>query len=395
MLQLSIVIISYNVKYFLEQCLCSVQKAIEKIEAQVLVVDNCSSDGSVDYIRENFSWVQLIANNKNEGFARANNIAFNQCEGDYVLCLNPDTIITEDVLQNCLKFFNIHENAGAVGVRMIDGAGNFLPESKRSLPSITTSFFKLSGLSSLFPKSEQFNKYALGFLSENEVHEVDVLCGAFLMVEKSILQKLKGFDEAFFMYGEDIDLCYRIQKGGSKIYYLGADSIIHFKGESSRKGNVNYVSIFYEAMNIFLKKHYSKEYAWPVILLLKTGIYTRASMSLIMSPLRAFKKQISNKTKEEENGILLIGDKISMAEAEEIIRKNMPEATINKTEQLIETHSPDQIVFCSGALSYQKCIQFLSKAKDKKHYMWHGLNTKSVIGSRNKKLTGVVYTLED
>jgi GT2 family glycosyltransferase len=177
--QLSVIIVNYNVKYFIEQCLCSVQQAIKNINAEIIVVDNNSSDGSIEYLREKFAAVKFIINNNNKGFAKANNIALKECKGDYVLFLNPDTIIAEDVLQNCIDFFAQHNEAGAVGVRMIDGSGNFLPESKRSFPSPAVSFFKLSGFSSLFPKSKLFNRYALGFLKEDKVHEVDVLCGAF------------------------------------------------------------------------------------------------------------------------------------------------------------------------------------------------------------------------
>src|SRR6476660_697571 len=193
-MRLSIIIVNYNVKFFLEQSLCSVKKAIEKIDVEVFVVDNCSADGRVDYLQKNFSWVKFIVNEKNEGFAKANNIALKQCTGDYILFLNPDTIIPENILEHCLDFFDKYPQAGAVGVKMVDGGGNFLPESKRSFPSPAVSFFKLSGLSSLFPRSKFFNRYALGFLDENEVHEVEVLCGAFLMVKKSILIQLRGFD---------------------------------------------------------------------------------------------------------------------------------------------------------------------------------------------------------
>src|SRR3954469_6129345 len=188
-MQLSIIIVNYNVKFFLEQCLCSVKKAIENIDAEVFVIDNYSADGSVDYLQKNFSWIKFIVNKKNEGFAKANNIALKQCTGDYILFLNPDTIIPENTFRECLDFFDEHNHAGAIGVKMVDGAGNFLPESKRSFPSPLISFCKLSGLSVSFPRSKFFNKYALGFLDEDKVHEVDVLCGAFLMVKKIYCHK--------------------------------------------------------------------------------------------------------------------------------------------------------------------------------------------------------------
>jgi GT2 family glycosyltransferase len=392
-MQLSVIIVNYNVKFFLEQSLCSVKKAIEKIDAEVLVVDNCSSDGSVDYLQKNFPWVKFIANNKNEGFAKANNIALKQCSGNYILFLNPDTIIPENILEHCLDFFNNHSRAGAVGVKMVDGAGNFLPESKRSFPSPAVSFFKLSGLSSLFPRSKFFNRYALGFLDKNEVHEVDVLCGAFLMVKKNILIQLGGFDEEFFMYGEDIDLCYRIQKGGNKIYYFGDQTIVHFKGKSSKKNSSDYIHIFYRAMLVFVKKHYGN--AWKTRILLTMGIYIRASISLVIPLFKHQKKLQDNKTAIPN--ILLMGDPISVAEAHNIIKHNMPKAAIKKFQSLDLLSMQDkygEIVFCTGELSYKESIQLAVNAKNNFSYKWHGLHTKSIAGVY-KKFTGEVYYLTD
>src|SRR5215813_5994571 len=205
-MDLSIIIVNYNVKYFLEQCLCSLQQAVKNMYTEVFVIDNGSTDGSVNYLQQQFPFVKFIVNDRNEGFAKANNIALKQCVGDYILFLNPDTIIAENILQDCIDFYNAHSDAGAIGVRMIDGSGSFLPESKRSFPSPIVSFHKLTGLSSLFPQSKLFNRYALGYLSEKEIHKVDVLCGAFLMAKTELLLQLNGFDESFFMYGEDIDL---------------------------------------------------------------------------------------------------------------------------------------------------------------------------------------------
>jgi len=394
-MQLSIIIVNYNVKFFLEQCLYSVKKAIEKIDAEVFVVDNCSTDSSIDYLQENFSWVIFIVNKKNEGFAKANNIALDQCTGDYVLFLNPDTIIPENILLNCLNFFNEHKDAGSVGVRMVDGAGNFLPESKRTFPSPVISFFKLSGLSGVFPQSKFFNRYALGFLKEDEVHEVDVLCGAFLMAKKSILLQLDGFDEAFFMYGEDIDLCYRIQKTGNKIYYLGDQTIVHFKGESAKKSSFNYVRIFYQAMNVFVKKHYGIGNARIMNLVLHAGIYTRASVSLIASP---FKHKKIRNTQTGKNNLILVGDPISAAEAEKIIKHDIQGATIKKLQSLHslqkEQNEFSEIVFCTGRLSYKETIQLIVAVKNN-NYKWHGLHTKSIVGSTHKKFTGEVYSLRE
>jgi len=254
-------------------------KAIEGVEAEVWLVDNASSDDSIEYISSKFSWVKLIANKKNVGFAKANNQALFRCGSKYVLFLNPDTILPEDCLTKCLAFMEANEQAGAMGIRMIDGSGAFLPESKRSFPSALTSFYKLAGLSKLFPSSRTFSKYSLAYLDQHKNHEVDVLAGAFLLARRNILLELQGFDEAFFMYGEDIDLSYRIQKAGYKNYYFSESTIIHFKGESTRKGSLNYVKMFYEAMSIFVKKHYSGTSAQIFAFFIHIAIILRAGLS--------------------------------------------------------------------------------------------------------------------
>ncbi len=280
-MQLSIIIVNYNVRYFLEQCLHAVYKAIKPLQAEVWVVDNASTDESVEFLQSRFPWVHIIANEKNEGFARANNTALRQCKGDYILFLNPDTLVAEDTLVNCLKFLQENADAGALGIRMIDGQGNFLPESKRSFPSPITSFFKLMGLTSLFPKSRFFAKYTLGYLDEFKNHEVDVLAGAFLMTGKKLSDELGGFDETFFMYGEDVDLSYRIQQKGFKNYYYSGSTIVHFKGESTKKGSLNYVRMFYQAMSIFAKKHYGGGKASVFGFFIQMAIWLRAGISAI------------------------------------------------------------------------------------------------------------------
>ena len=282
-MHLSIIIVNYNVKYFLEQCLRSVEKAITHIDAQVFVVDNNSSDDSIAYLKPKFPFVKYVANTENVGFAKANNQVLNECSGDYILYLNPDTIIPEDCLEKCIAFFESHDDCGALGIKMIDGSGTFLPESKRGFPSPVASFFKLTGLSDIFPTSKLFNQYSLGYLSAFENHKVDVLAGAFMMVKKEILLTTKGFDEAFFMYGEDIDLSYRIQQLGFNNYYFADSTILHFKGESTKKGSLNYVKMFYSAMNIFVKKHYSGNKARVFRLFIQGAIFFRALVSLLKS----------------------------------------------------------------------------------------------------------------
>jgi O-antigen biosynthesis protein len=282
-MQLSIIIVNYNVKYFLEQCLHSVVKAIAGIEAEVFVVDNDSKDASVEYLQPLFPRVKFIASKTNDGFAKANNKALEKCKGDYILFLNPDTIVPEDCFKNCINFFVEHYDCGALGVQMIDGSGSFLPESKRAFPSLSAAFFKLTGLSLLFPKSKTFNQYALGNLSKDDNYEVDVLAGAFMMLKKSVAQDTKGFDETFFMYGEDIDLSYRVQKTGLKNYYFGKQNIIHFKGESTKRGSLNYVRMFYNAMSVFVRKHYSGSKANFFATIINIAIWFRAFFTLLQN----------------------------------------------------------------------------------------------------------------
>jgi GT2 family glycosyltransferase len=231
-------------------------KAVAGVAAEVIVIDNNSSDNSVVYLQHAFSSIQFIANDENIGFAKACNQGISLAKGDHILFLNPDTIVPEDCFKKCIAFFAEHKDAGALGIKMLDGSGKFLKESKRSFPSPKTSLYKLFGLSKLFPHSKTFSKYHLGNLDENKDHEVDVLAGAFMMVRKEVLERTGGFDEVFFMYGEDVDLSYRILKAGYKNYYFSGSSIIHFKGESTRKGSLNYVLLFYNAMSVFVGKHY-------------------------------------------------------------------------------------------------------------------------------------------
>lgn len=276
---LSIVIVNYNVKYFLEQCLHSVQRALEGIDGEVVVVDNNSTDGSIDYLQPRFPCTRFLANRDNTGFARACNQGLSVSRGQYVLFLNPDTLLAEDVLHKSLRFMEEHPGAGALGVRMIDGAGRFLKESKRSFPSPLTSLFKLFGFSSLFPRSRVFSRYHLGHLDEHQTHEVDVLAGAYMLVRRTVLDKVGSFDEAFFMYGEDVDLSYRIQAAGYKNYYLAGAEIIHFKGESTKRGSLNYVRLFYSAMSKFVQKHYGGARAGTFRAAIQLAIWIRAALA--------------------------------------------------------------------------------------------------------------------
>lgn len=281
MRQLSIVIVNYNVKYFLEQALRSVRKALEGIDGEVFVVDNASTDGSVELVKERFPEVRLIVNEKNLGFSVANNQAIRKANGRYILLLNPDTVVEEDTFHKSLAFMEGHPQAGGLGVKMIDGKGNFLPESKRSFPSPKVAFFKAFGLSALFPQSRTFGRYHLGHLPEDAINEVEVLAGAFMLLRKSVLDEVGLLDETFFMYGEDIDLSYRIILAGYKNYYFPETRIIHYKGESTKKGSLNYVKLFYQAMVIFSQKHASHRQARLFSLFIHLAIYVKAFLHLI------------------------------------------------------------------------------------------------------------------
>ena len=268
-MKLSIVIVSYNVCSYLEQCLQSVQTALEGIDGEVFVVDNHSDDDSVEVVRNRYPWVRLIANRENQGFARANNIAITQSEGEYVLLLNPDTVVEPDTLRKVLQFMDEHPKAGGVGVMMHQEDGTKAPESRRALPTPWVACLKMLGFT---------KRYYMSFLSWNEPARIEVISGAFCLLRRKAIDEIGLLDEDFFMYGEDIDLSYRLLKGGWENWYVPA-SIIHYKGRSTRKTDYRYVHVFYQAMLIFFRKHYSHLsifYTLPI----KAAIYFRASVAL-------------------------------------------------------------------------------------------------------------------
>ena len=280
-MKISIVIVNYNVEYFLEQCLNSVRRALQGVEGEVFVVDNNSVDGSLKMLSQKFPDVKVIANKENVGFSRANNQAIRVSTGEYVLLLNPDTVIEDDTLTKCIAFMDAHPDAGGLGVKMVDGKGNFLPESKRGLPTPAAAFYKMFGLAKLFPHSKRFARYYMGHLSNDETNEVEILAGAFMMMRRETLDKVGLLDETFFMYGEDIDLSYRITQGGYKNYYFPETRIIHYKGESTKKTSVNYVFVFYKAMEIFAKKHFGQKRAVWFSFFINMAIYFKAFLALL------------------------------------------------------------------------------------------------------------------
>jgi GT2 family glycosyltransferase len=280
-MELSIVIVNYNVKYFLEQCLISVYKAGRGIDMEVFVVDNASADGSCQMVKQRFPDVKLIENTENLGFSVANNQAIRKTAGKFVLLLNPDTVVEEDTFSKCINFMNLHPTAGSLTVKMIDGKGRYLPESKRGLPSPMVSFYKIFGLTKLFPRSKTFARYYLGHLDENKTHKIEILPGAFMFIRREVLGKIGLLDESFFMYGEDIDLSYRILKANYDNYYYPETRIIHYKGESTKKGSINYVLLFYKAMILFAQKHFTQKKAHLYMGVIFLAVYLRAFLSIL------------------------------------------------------------------------------------------------------------------
>lgn len=313
MTDISIIIVSFNVRYYLNACLQSVHKAIASLNCEVIVVDNNSTDRTVDYIKHKFPWVTLIANTDNAGFAKANNQAIRMAKGKYILLLNPDTIVGEDTLMQCFDFMEKNPNTGGLGVHMVDGRGCYLRESKRALPTPMVSFYKIFGLARLFPNNQKFNHYHLSSLDKEKNHKIEILSGAFMMMRTSVIQQTGLLDEAFFMYGEDIDLSYRILKAGFFNQYLADARIIHFKGESTKKGSLNYVVVFYKAMEIFAKKHFAGNHVFFFKTIIKSAIVLRAMLAVasrvfswLASP--CIKTFMRLKTQKQTMALLFLGD---------------------------------------------------------------------------------------
>lgn len=281
-MDLSVLIVNYNVKAYIDQCLRSVERASQGLQVEVIVVDNASSDGSVAHIQKHFPWVTCIASPENLGFGRANNLAAAQAKGEFVLYLNPDTVVPEDNFRRALDVMRSKPEIGSMGCRMIDGSGHFLPESKRGLPTPAVALFRILGLAKLFPKHPRFGAYYAGHLAPEESGYVDVHCGAWMLMRDSVRQEIGGFDEAFFMYGEDIDLSYRVVQAGYRNYYLADSPILHYKGESTKHQSWHYIKTFHEAMAIFANKHF-KGQALAYRALISMGIYAKGFATLTRS----------------------------------------------------------------------------------------------------------------
>jgi len=270
--ELSIIIVNYNVKEFLQNLLHSIEKASLNISHEIIIVDNASDDGSVELIREKFPSVKLIANTENLGFGKANNQALEVAEGKYLLLINPDAIVSEDTLYNMIYFFKDNPEAGLAGCKILNPDGTLQLACRRSFPGPWTSFCKVTGLSNFFPRSRLFARYNLTYLDEDQTYEVDAISGSFMMMKSEVLNKVGGFDEEFFMYGEDLDLCYRIQQAGFKVFYVHTTQIIHYKGESTKRSRLDETKMFYDAMHLFVKKHFSSSFLVEAILRSAIGV---------------------------------------------------------------------------------------------------------------------------
>ena len=403
-MHLSIIIINYNVKYFLEQCLYSVENAILNIDAQIIVVDNNSNDGSKEFFADKFPNVKFIWGKENVGFSKANNIGLGQATGKYILFLNPDTIVADDCFKNCIEFFEKHYNIGALGIRMIDGGGKFLKESKRGFPSLFPSLFKLFALATLFPKSRIFARYYLGNLSEYKNHVVDVLSGAFMLVEKKVLDKIGGFDEDFFMYGEDIDLSYRIQNAGLKNYYFSENTIIHFKGESTKKGSLKYVQLFYGAMNLFLQKHNTSAKSVLYSFFIKIAIWLKIVDNGLKSLLSFFGKN-NNKLIHYPLATIIVASQVDYISIFNSLKNNelklqvVGRVNIDETDcapalgnfkylsKIIQTNNIDKVIFCINDISVFEIISSIQTLPSI-NYSFHYIGSSSIIGSNDKNEAG-------
>lgn len=377
-MKLSVVIVNYNVKYYVDQCLRSVLRAFAAMQsveqsgeagdmaAEVIVVDNHSSDGSVEYLQQRYPkseypMVRIVSSMHNLGFARGNNIAIRQSQSDYVLLLNPDTIVGEQVLLECVRFMDSHADAGAVGVHMQNASGKTAMESRRGLPSPMVAFYKMMGLTARFPRSRVFGHYYMGFLPWDEPGQIEVVSGAFCMVRREALNQVGLLDEDFFMYGEDIDLSYRILKGGYHNYYLPL-RICHYKGESTEKSSFRYVHVFYEAMLIFFRKHYS---GMSVLLSLpiKLAIYAKASVALVRMLSDRMRKSLGFYTKNEQRQpVYVFQGSTEMRQACGEIANRLG----LDVQQQWDGKSRCCRVFDADAMSYEEMLTLMSQLNDER-----------------------------
>lgn len=399
-LKLSVIIVNYNVKYYLDQCIRSVLRAFEEMNtpAEIIVVDNHSVDGSVDYLEQRypqklFPMVRFVRSAHNLGFARANNIAIRQSRGEYVLLLNPDTIVGEDALKASVDFMDVHEDAGAVGVRMLGAQGRRAMESRRGLPTPMVSFFKMLGFCNRWPHHRLFGKYYMGYLPWDEPCQIEVVSGAYCMLRRKALDEVGLLDEDFFMYGEDIDLSYRVLKGGYHNYYLPVD-ILHYKGESTQKSSFRYVHVFYEAMLIFFRKHYSGM-TFLLSLPIKTAIYAKALMALVGMLSDRMRKSLGFFAPSAEGAqhYVFVGSLEMQDACRDIARRlgldaefHDSEVQEDKSEATWSEKNDNVLVLDADSMSYADMLKRMSRLSD--------MNVNVTLGTYSKEIGKIITDRE-
>jgi GT2 family glycosyltransferase len=376
-MQLSVIILNYNVRYFLEQCVLSVQKALEGIESEIIVIDNNSSDDSCLMMKERFPHIKLIENKENLGFPKGNNIAVAQAKGEYICILNPDTVVAEDTFKKLLNTDFCSLNTGIIGCKLIDGTGNFLPESKRGIPTPWVAFTKIFGL---YKISNIFGKYYASHLSENESGEVEILVGAFMMMKRSLFNELEGFDENCFMYSDDIDLSYRSLLKGNSNYYFPETTVVHYKGESTVKDEV-YVKHFREFMNFFYQKHFKPSLFFSIFM--KIGVVYFSFVKLFQGKPKA--KSIP------ENYIFISNNQETLQKLELKLQKKVQLAdSINESVPKFS-----EIILDSNYMTFKEAISFIEKCKNKSFtFKILPPNCNFIIGSNSSNDRGEVIVFE-
>ena len=391
-MQLSIIILNYNVRYFLEICVLSVQNALSQIDGEIIVVDNNSQDGSCEMMKQRFPNVTIIQNNDNIGFPKGNNIGVAHAKGEYICILNPDTVVAEDTFSKIVAFAKEQKKLGIIGCKLIDGAGKFLPESKRGVPTPWVAFTKIVGLYKLFPKSKLFGKYYAGHLAENQTGKVDILVGAFMVMKRELYLEVGGFDENCFMYSDDIDLSYVVAKAGKDNYYFHDTTIIHYKGESTIKDGT-YMKRFQEAMNFFYNKHFSTDGLQSLFFtfFMKVGI-------IFFSFIKKFQGQPKFKTVPIH--FELYSSSAEMAtKLTAVLQKKVSYHYLKTEKEVISCLNKSvvgsEIILDNESISFKECIAVLESAVNK------GLtfkiipkNANFLIGSNNSNERGEIIKME-
>ena len=386
-MQLSVIILNYNVRYFLEQCVLSVQEALSNIDGEIIVVDNNSSDDSCEMMKTRFPNIKLIENTVNLGFPKGNNIGVSQAKGDYICILNPDTVVAEDTFVKVLAFAEKHPDLGILGCKLIDGTGNFLPESKRGVPTPFVAFTKIFGLYKLFPKTTLFNRYYAQHLSENETGKVDILVGAFMIMKRELYLEIGGFDENCFMYSDDIDLSYMALKKGKSNYYYHETSVIHYKGESTVKDGL-YMKHFREAMQFFYKKHFKRSFIFD--LFMRIGGFFFALVKKNQSKLKIVQADEYVLIAEDEN----LKNKLELLLHKKIHWQSEIEGN-NLFSHSISNKKQTEILLDNADLSFREIISFLEANKNQGFtFKIIPKNTFFMIGSNNSNDKGTVIKID-